>query len=1821
MALTAYNDSNPAGVSATVVIHVTTVVYYVSLDSTNPLAPYTSWATAATNIQDAVDLAAAGSSILVSNGVYQTGGRIVYGSLSNRVAVTRPLTVQSVNGPSVTVIRGYQVPGTTNGDNAVRCVYLTNAASLIGFTLTNGATRTFATASQAYGGGVWCESTNAVVSNCIIAGNSGFAGGGAAYSGELDNCTIANNSAPAGSGGGCFQTTLNNCTLTRNWAANSGGGAYSGTLNNCTLTGNSSPSGGGAVNSTLNNCIVYYNSAPSAANYLSATLNYCCTLPLPGGVGNITTEPQLTDAGHVSGMSPCRGGGSVAYTTGTDIDGEPWLQPPSIGCDEYYPGTTGPLGVTSQADYTNVTVGYNVTFDAMVVGHATSNVWDYGDGTRVTNQFYGISHSWAAAGDYPVVLTAYNDDNPAGVSATVTMHVIEGIYYVALNSANPVPPFTSWATAATNIQDAIDAALPGNGLVLVSNGIYATGGRVVNAAMGNRVAVTKALTVESFNGPAVTVIRGYQVPGTINGDGAIRCVYLTNGASLIGFTLTNGATRTSGDADTAQGGGGIFCLSTNTLISNCILVGNSAGNEGGGAIWGTFNNCSFIGNSAAIGYGGGAISSVLNNCSMVSNTATLGGGAYGSVLNNCTLVANSAASQGGGAYSSVINNSIVYYNLAPSAANYSGSLLNYSCTLPFPIGGTGNIATEPQLTDFTHISSTSPCRGAGNAVYATGTDIDGEPWLNPPSIGCDEYYTGAVTGPLSVAVQASYTNASPDFTVNFVGQIVGHARVNVWDFGDGTRVTNQFYNASHSWAVAGDYPVVLTAYNDDNPAGVSAAVVIHVTGVVHYVSLNSTNPVAPYSSWATAATNIQDAIDVAVVPGAVVLVSNGVYQTGGRIVSGSMSNRVVVSKQLTVRSVNGPAVTMIRGHQVPGTTNGDAAMRCVYLTNAASLIGFTLTSGATRVSGNGDNEQGGGGVFCPSTNAFISNCVLAGNAAGLEGGAAVWGTFKNCSFVANSAPNGGAAIASSLNNCLVVSNTAGTGGGVYNAILNNCALAANTATGPAGGAYVGVLNNCTLTGNTAGQGGGAFHSTLNNCTIYYNTAPDGSNYLAGDLYFCCTTPFPGSVGNITTEPQLTDIAHVSSTSPCRGAGNAGYATGTDIDGEPWLNPPSIGCDEYHAGAVTGPLTVAVQANYTNVGPAFSVTFTGQITGRARVNVWDFGDGARVTNRFYGILHSWAAAGDYPVVLTAYNDDNPAGVSATVTVHVIEGTYYVALSSANPVPPFSSWGTAATNIQDAIDAALPGKGFVLVSNGIYATGGRVVNGSMSNRVAVTKTLTVESVNGPAVTVIRGYQVPGTINGNGAIRCVYLTNGASLIGFTLTNGATRVSGNGDNEQGGGGIFCPSTNALVTNCILVGNAGGFEGGGAVWGTFNNCSFVANSAPNGGGAISSVLNNCSVVSNTASTSGGGAYGGVLNNCTLVANSAANGGGTISSVLNNCIMVSNSANFGGGAYGGVLNNCTLVANSSASRGGGAYSGVINNSIAYYNSAPVAANCFSSTLNYCCTTPLLGSGIGNFTNEPILLNPTGGNLRLQFNSPCINAGNNAYVSVAGANDLDTNPRIVGFTVDLGAYEFQMPGSILSYAWAVKYGLPIDGSADYTDSDGDGMNNWQEWIAGTDPTDATSVLRLLAPSVTPAGLLLRWNSDTNHAYFIERTTTLEPLLSFTLLRTNVPGLPGTTTFTDLTGPAAGAAFYRVGTDSTNGSAPLWLQTPLFVPAAVTVTWTSVTNRTYCLERSTDLAAQPSFSLLQSNIVGQAGTTGYMDTNAVGSGPYFYRVGVQ
>jgi hypothetical protein len=428
---------------------------------------------------------------------------------------------------------------------------------------------------------------------------------------------------------------------------------------------------------------------------------------------------------------------------------------------------------------------------------------------------------------------------------------------------------------------------------------------------------------------------------------------------------------------------------------------------------------------------------------------------------------------------------------------------------------------------------------------------------------------------------------------------------------------------------------------------------------------------------------------------------------------------------------------------------------------------------------------------------------------------------------------------------------------------------------------------------------------------------------------------------------------------------------------------------------------------------------------------------------------------------------------------------------------------------------------------------------------------------------------------------------LIGFTLTNGA--APGGATWAENGGGAWCESSGAVISNCYFLHNAANQYGAGAFRGTLLDCLLINNSANHGGGACSNILVHCTLTKNFASyqnpDSGGGAIYSTLTNCLLVANSCFGGGGgaaysvlascvvsnntgnsaggglcmsiatgclissnrtfnmgggSYSNVLVNCILKNNVATgTGGGADNSVLINCTVVSNSAGGPGGGVYTGRVTNSIVYYNSSANGANYLDSAagfLSYCCTTPMATNGLDNITNEPAFVDVANGDFHFQTNSPCINAGNNSCVT--GSTDFDGSTRIVGGTVDIGAYEFQSPASLIAYAYLQQYGLPIDGSSDYLDSDGDGLNNWQEWRAGTSPVDASSVLQMTSAAPTDSSqATITWQSVAGVYYYIQSSPDLSQ--PFQTIATNIAGLAGVTSYTDVTVTNGASCFYRVG----------------------------------------------------------------------------------
>jgi hypothetical protein len=113
---------------------------------------------------------------------------------------------------------------------------------------------------------------------------------------------------------------------------------------------------------------------------------------------------------------------------------------------------------------------------------------------------------------------------------------------------------------------------------------------------------------------------------------------------------------------------------------------------------------------------------------------------------------------------------------------------------------------------------------------------------------------------------------------------------------------------------------------------------------------------------------------------------------------------------------------------------------------------------------------------------------------------------------------------------------------------------------------------------------------------------------------------------------------------------------------------------------------------------------------------------------------------------------------------------------------------------------------------------------------------------------------------------------------------------------------------------------------------------------------------------------------------------------------------------------------------------------------------------------------------------------------------------------------------------------LPIAWELTYfgNTGVDPNAD---PDGDGMSNYQEYVAGTDPTSAGSDLYISATAVAAGPTVtLTWKSTPTRLYYILKSSSLSaPVWQDSGLGLVSPGAGSSTTrsFTDTTGN-----YYRI-----------------------------------------------------------------------------------
>ena len=1007
------------------------------------------------------------------------------------------------------------------------------------------------------------------------------------------------------------------------------------------------------------------------------------------------------------------------------------------------------------------------------------------------------------------------------------------------------------------------------------------------------------------------------VGNTASADGGGTCGGTLSWSAVTGNRAQNGAAAVEASLDGCQvfGNTGTNSVLQNATLKDCSVTENAvleagAIHDGGAAL-----RCEYWRNVD----GGGVVAAAveLDNCVVAKNT---GNGVRGGTATSCTVVDNS----GWGVDGAQLRNSIVWGN---------GSNGNCSSWSSSWIQGQYGVS-DPLFVDSANgdyqLLGVSPCVDAGSADYATGsaTDVRGAPRVQgtAPDMGA---YEGCVAG-VKVVVEGAGTVEPMRATLAAGTESVTFA---VTSNGAGER---EFLG----WQVDGELVGTETTYVWANMGVSGVLTALFGSGTV-YVDAATGDDANPGTSAAPVAT-IQKGVDLA-------LAGDRVAVAPGTYASFSTADKAIV-----IDGTDGASVTFVAGG------NGT---RCATLGSASGqtntlVRGLTLMNGLLGTSGNGGGacygtledcvvsgntaSYGGGTYF-----SVLRDCVLSGNAATNRGGGAYYGELENCVVTGNSAQDGGgtsyarvrsgsvstntsrgwgaAAFEGYLEGVEVRGNTAGgdggamncgfmrdctvegnesggSGGATMNVSMTNCVIRGNVARNDGGGTCNGTIEGGEIVGNRANygagcyggtltgvsirdnvslnQGGATYSSTLSNCLVannsgggvqygtathctivgnsgwgvYYPTVRNSiiwgsltNLYNTSDLLFSCADTGNGGVQGVTAHPLFVDSAagdwRLLDISPCVDAGSMVYATSLAVDLAGGARIQGEGPD---MGAFEGGIRAVcvVMEGRGTVTPATAL-------------LEDAGDELTFTVGGEREFLGWKVDGELVGTNATYVWSN-TGASGVLTAMFGSGTVYVDAATGNDANDGTSTAPVAT-IQRGVELALADDRVA------------VAPGSYEAFSTANKAIVVEGTAGASNTVVLG---------RAGVRC-----------------ATLGGSYGD------------TNTLVRGLTLTGADLGTsaDGGGAIYGTLEDCVIHGNTANYGGGAYYSVLRNCVLEGNVARNWGGGAYCGSLDECEVRGNTANYAGGLNSANATNCVLEGNVALYQYGASdNGVLTGCEI---------------------------------------------------------------------------------------------------------------------------------------------------------------------------------------------------------------------------------------------------------------------------------------------------------------------------
>lgn len=326
------------------------------------------------NIQDALDMSAAGDTVLLMPGVHTGSGEHLVSLNGSHNGVT---LLGDAGNPGSVVLDGGGLSGTVIHIDGIYADTLDRSTILEGFTVSGGSTEELGGGLYSYyasptliavafhechsgsGGGAYLWRGAPRLVSCVFDGNTCNTSGAGMYAYacdglELLSCVFADNSS-TDDGGGVYlfhsSPLVRNCLFTGNYAWDNGGGLYlyaysSPDIGWCTFEGNSTTYEGSAVyfrvgsEAVTHDCVITGNITP--ALWIDGggdpQFHHNCVWGNPDGnwgnlpdqtgyAGNINQDPIFVDGHHLSQKasgqpqdSPCVNSGSVnSSEPGLDI--------------------------------------------------------------------------------------------------------------------------------------------------------------------------------------------------------------------------------------------------------------------------------------------------------------------------------------------------------------------------------------------------------------------------------------------------------------------------------------------------------------------------------------------------------------------------------------------------------------------------------------------------------------------------------------------------------------------------------------------------------------------------------------------------------------------------------------------------------------------------------------------------------------------------------------------------------------------------------------------------------------------------------------------------------------------------------------------------------------------------------------------------------------------------------------------------------------------------------------------------------------------------------------------------------------------------------------------------------------------------------------------------------------------------------------------------------------------------------------------------------------------------------------------------------------